>query len=123
MHGTSEEEISGAQGDGVMEKVNDKDIQELKAGESIAMFVRPVMYSLGGKIAEDTDTKSLTFGERLRLARTRKKLKQSDFGLSKGFISDVENGKRDMSGKNIIQACKILDVTPNWLLLGWDGGD
>jgi transcriptional regulator with XRE-family HTH domain len=64
------------------------------------------------------ETESLTFGERLKLARTRKNLKQSDFGLSKGFISDVENGKRDMSGKNIVQVCRLLDVTPNWILLG-----
>ena len=64
------------------------------------------------------ETESLTFGERLRLARTRKGLKQSDLGMSKGFISDVENGKRDMSGKKIVQVCKILGVTPNWVLLG-----
>jgi transcriptional regulator with XRE-family HTH domain len=64
------------------------------------------------------DMQSLTFGERLRLARTQKKLTQSDLAMSKGFISDVENGKRDMSGKHIVLVCAILGITPNWLLLG-----
>lgn len=64
------------------------------------------------------EVESLTFGERLRLARTRKRLKQSGLGMSKGFISDVENGKRDMSGKHIVRVCRILEITPNWLLLG-----
>ena len=36
--------------------------------------------------------------------------------LSKGFLSDLENGKRDVSAKNLVKLADVLHVTPNDLL-------
>jgi len=66
-----------------------------------------------------------SLGERIRLVRKQLGLTQDELctkvGLSKGFISDVENGKRNISSANHLDLAKVLGVSCDYLLLGEEG--
>lgn len=63
-----------------------------------------------------------TLGNRLRAARTNANLTLDDLrkktGLSKGFLSDLENDKRNPSASNVCLLSDNLDVSVEWLLRG-----
>jgi transcriptional regulator with XRE-family HTH domain len=64
----------------------------------------------------------LTLGQRIKTMRTIRQLKQSELAeqakVSAGFLSDLENGKRDVSTKRLIRICNVIDCSPNLLLTG-----
>jgi transcriptional regulator with XRE-family HTH domain len=59
-------------------------------------------------------------GEIIRKVREAKKLTQEQLstltGLSKGFLSDVENDKRNTSSGNILRIANALNVSVDYLL-------
>lgn len=61
-------------------------------------------------------------GERIRLARKTAKLKAEqvarETGVSIQFFSDVECGRKGMSGYNVAQLAKVLQVSTDFLLSG-----
>lgn len=61
-------------------------------------------------------------GQRLRWCRTVKGLTQEDVqakaGISKGFLSDVENGKQGIGVENFMILAKLYDRPLEWLLTG-----
>ena len=63
-----------------------------------------------------------SLGERIRLVRKQLRLTQDELctkvGISKGFLSDVENGKRNISSANLLDIAKALRVSCDFLLLG-----
>lgn len=63
-----------------------------------------------------------TIGGRIRERRLRLELTQDDVcdaaGLSKGFYSDVENDKTNMSVDTVIRVADALDVSVEWLIRG-----
>lgn len=78
--------------------------------------------------AIDTTTVDAIIGSRIRLRRVALGLVQRDLcklaGLSVGFMSDLENGKRGISAENLLAIAKALRVTPNYFfkpLLGKEG--
>lgn len=60
--------------------------------------------------------------KRIALARKEKNVKQDDLakacGLTKNFISLIENGKREPSDRTIKDICRTLNVNENWLRYG-----
>jgi len=61
-------------------------------------------------------------GDRIRQARegkgwTQDRLSQ-EAGISKGFLSDVENGKRDISSENLLKVANALGASLDYLLRG-----
>ena len=65
------------------------------------------MTSVGGRI------KSLREGQKM----TQDHLAELT-GISKGFISDAENGKRNMSSQNMLKIANALDASLEFLLRG-----
>ena len=63
-----------------------------------------------------------TVGDRIRLVRESKGLKQDQLattaGISKGFISEVENGKRNVSSQNLLRIANALGASVEYLLRG-----
>lgn len=63
-----------------------------------------------------------TIGERLRIARTQKNISMAKLekisGVTSGNISDIENNKKTPGAKAIIELCKSLEITADWLLTG-----
>lgn len=63
-----------------------------------------------------------TIGGRIRERRLRLDLTQDAVcdatGLSKGFYSDIENDKTNMSVANVIRVADALDVSVEWLVRG-----
>lgn len=61
-------------------------------------------------------------GRRIKDLRIKKRLTQAllcdKVGISKGFLSDVENGKRDISAKNLLKIAQVLKVSVDYLLTG-----
>jgi len=61
-------------------------------------------------------------GDRIREAREKKGLTQEKLAekteLSKGFISDVENGKTDISSENLLRVGDALGANLDYLLRG-----
>lgn len=61
-------------------------------------------------------------GERIKEVREKKGLTQEKLaektGLSKGFISDVENGKTDISSDNLLKVADVLNANLDYLLRG-----
>jgi transcriptional regulator with XRE-family HTH domain len=59
---------------------------------------------------------------RIALARKEMKVKQDDLaemcGLTKNFISLIENGKREPSDRTIKDICRALNVNEDWLRYG-----
>ena len=66
-----------------------------------------------------------TLGERIRLIRKQLKLTQEGLCekacISKGFLSDTENGKRNISSANLLDIAKVLGVSCDYLLTGEEG--
>jgi transcriptional regulator with XRE-family HTH domain len=66
-----------------------------------------------------------TLGERSRAARRNKELTLDEFadvsGLSKGFLSDLENDKRNPSASTLINLSDALEVSVEWLIRGRRG--
>ena len=65
----------------------------------------------------------MTVGQRIKLRREEKGLSQLDLAKkvgyeTKGSISMIESGKRDISLDKVREIAKALDVTPHWLM-GW----
>jgi transcriptional regulator with XRE-family HTH domain len=61
-------------------------------------------------------------GERIRSRRqelgwTQEQLAQKA-GLSKGFLSDLENGKRSVSAENLLDIARVLGVSLDFLMTG-----
>jgi transcriptional regulator with XRE-family HTH domain len=60
-------------------------------------------------------------GEKLKLARKNKHLTISQLekitGISTSFISDIENNKKSPTSNIIIELCKALEISADWLLL------
>src|SRR5689334_5015151 len=65
-----------------------------------------------------------TLGERVRELRERQKLTQDQLaeqtGLSKGFLSDVERDKRQVSATNLLKIANAVGASLDYLLRGED---
>jgi transcriptional regulator with XRE-family HTH domain len=63
-----------------------------------------------------------TFGDRIRAAREHLDLTQDALriaaGLSKGFLSELENGKRNPSANTVCVLADELKVSVEWLIRG-----
>src|SRR5690349_6475715 len=64
----------------------------------------------------------MTTGDRIREIRERRKLTQDQLadnaGISKGFLSDVENNKRNISSQAILRLANVLGASVDFLLRG-----
>ena len=71
---------------------------------------------------KDNSSLTKTVGKRLTALRTSKKMSQEEFakrvGISRGYLSDLERGVREMSLATLAVVCKKSGTTPN-KLLGW----
>ena len=60
--------------------------------------------------------------ERIIKIREEKKLSQEKFaeklGLSRNFINQVENGKKNISDRTISDICRLFNVNEGWLRTG-----
>lgn len=63
-------------------------------------------------------------GERIKSRRQELNWTQDDLstksGLSKGFLSDLENGKRNVSANNLLDIARVLSVSLDFLMKGED---
>jgi transcriptional regulator with XRE-family HTH domain len=63
-------------------------------------------------------------GERIRARRQALQWTQDELarraGLSKGFLSDVENAKRNISAENLLDLARVLGVSLDHLMTGSD---
>lgn len=63
-----------------------------------------------------------TVGDRIREIREEMQLNQEHLakraGLSKGFLSDVENNKRNISSENLLKVANVLGASVDYLLRG-----
>ena len=63
-----------------------------------------------------------TVGERIREIRLDLDLNQDQLaeraGLSKGFLSDVENNKRNIGSENLLKIANVLGASVDYLLRG-----
>lgn len=63
-----------------------------------------------------------TLGNRIRDVRQQKKMTLEALAkqtrLSKGFLSDLENDKRDVGTRNLIKIADALDTSMEWLARG-----
>lgn len=61
-------------------------------------------------------------GKRIQLRRKEKNLKQGDLAelleISNNHISSIENGRERPSLETFVKICYILEVSPDYLLLG-----
>jgi transcriptional regulator with XRE-family HTH domain len=61
-------------------------------------------------------------GDRIREMREARKLTQDQFaekaGISKGFLSDLENGKRNVSSEYLLKIANALGASVDYLLRG-----
>ena len=66
-----------------------------------------------------------TPGDRIREIREDQRMTQdklaSRAGLSKGFLSDVENNKRNISSQNLLKIANVLGASVDYLLRGDSG--
>jgi len=64
----------------------------------------------------------MTLGDRLKEIRKQKKLTLDEIasmtGVSKGTLSQIENGKVQPSTDNLIKICERLECSSDYLLLG-----
>ena len=64
----------------------------------------------------------MTEGERIRALREQQDLTleqlASRVGMGKGFLSDVENGKRGVSKENLLRLAQALGASVDYLLTG-----
>jgi transcriptional regulator with XRE-family HTH domain len=63
-----------------------------------------------------------TVGDRVREIRDEMRLTQDRLaeltGLSKGFLSDVENNKRNIGAQNLLKIANVLGASVDYLLRG-----
>ena len=63
-----------------------------------------------------------TVGDRIRAIREEMQINQDRLaelaGLSKGFLSDVENNKRNVSSENLLKIANVLGASVDYLLRG-----
>lgn len=63
-----------------------------------------------------------TVGDRIREIREEMQMNQDQLaeraGLSKGFLSDVENNKRNMGSENLLKIANVLGASVDYLLRG-----
>lgn len=63
-----------------------------------------------------------TVGRRIRKLREQKKLTLDQLsaktGISKGFLSDAENGNRNISSQNMLKVANALEASLEYLLRG-----
>lgn len=63
-----------------------------------------------------------TIGNRIRDIRERKGMTQDDLSkraeISKGFLSDVENNKRNVGSQNLLKIANVLGASVDYLLKG-----
>lgn len=63
-----------------------------------------------------------TVGDRIREIREEMQMNQDRLaesaGLSKGFLSDVENNKRNVSSENLLKIANVLGASVDYLLRG-----
>ena len=63
-----------------------------------------------------------TVGDRIRETREDMQMNQDRLatlsGLSKGFLSDVENNKRNISSENLLRIANVLGASVDYLLRG-----
>jgi transcriptional regulator with XRE-family HTH domain len=63
-----------------------------------------------------------TTGDRIRQIREKKKMTQDQLaeasGVSKGFLSDVENNKRNISSQYLLRIANALGASVDYLLQG-----
>ena len=66
----------------------------------------------------------MILGERIRARRTELGWTQDQLatkvGISKGFLSDLENGKRKVSAENLMGIAQVLNLTLDFLMKGAD---
>jgi transcriptional regulator with XRE-family HTH domain len=64
----------------------------------------------------------MTVGQRLKQARKAAKLSGEKLGayinVSKGQISNIENGTSDLTYGNAVALSQVLGISPEWLLHG-----
>src|SRR3954454_24205609 len=67
----------------------------------------------------------MTLGDRIKQHRTERGWTQDVLaqkaGISKGFLSDVENGKRNISADTLLDIAKVLGLSLDYLMTGEDG--
>ena len=70
-------------------------------------------------------TDPISPGERIRQRRKELRLKQQQLAeiaqISSGFMSEIEKGKRNPSGRVMLRLASALSTTTDWILQG-DGG-
>ena len=68
----------------------------------------------------------MTINERVKMVRKELGLNQTDFGkriaIAQGYLTNVENGRRDVTEKTIRLICLEFNVSENWLRTG-EGGN
>lgn len=68
-----------------------------------------------------------TIGERIREIREKRKMTQEELAriahLSKGFLSDVENNKRNIGSVGLLRLSNSLGASVDYLLSGEKRGD
>ena len=73
-------------------------------------------------MSSDNDLKTDNFGLRLQKYRQRKRLTGKQLseiiGISQGSLSELENGKRDPSGKVFQGLAENTDIDISWLITG-----
>jgi DNA-binding XRE family transcriptional regulator len=64
-------------------------------------------------------------GDRIKARRLELNWTQDDLGakttLSKGFLSDLENGKRNVSANNLLDIARVLSLSLDYLMKGEEG--
>jgi ribosome-binding protein aMBF1 (putative translation factor) len=93
-------------------------------------LTRHALSTDGGQIksneADGVNTAGVSFGQRLRLARTRKGLSGAALGalinpedpITRQNVSHWETDRHTPSLTQFAQLCELLDVSADWLLLG-----
>jgi transcriptional regulator with XRE-family HTH domain len=65
-----------------------------------------------------------TVGDRIRKLRQEKRITldvlSARTGISKGFLSDAENGNRNLSSQNLLKIANVLNASLDYLLRGTD---
>jgi len=63
---------------------------------------------------------SKKLGENLRKIRLKKKMSQGDIAkilkVDRGYISKIENGKKNLTLKTVVKLAKVLSISPDQLL-------